>query len=68
MMITFKNEMFKYTFLLLNDNKIISVENTNMDFDVFLHVDGLMQERCNSIAKALELYLSCTNPSLSCWW
>ena len=28
-----------------------------------LHIDGLMQERRNSIANALELRLSCTNPS-----
>ena len=27
------------------------------------HFDGLMQERRNSIANALELRLSCTNPS-----
>ena len=27
------------------------------------HIDGLMQERCNSIDNALELHLSCTNPS-----
>ena len=26
-------------------------------------IDGLVQERCNSIANALELRLSCTNPS-----
>ena len=26
------------------------------------HIDGLVQERCNSIANALELHLSCTNP------
>ena len=26
------------------------------------HMDGLVQERCNSIANALELRLSCTNP------
>ena len=32
----------------------------------YLCHDGLMQERCNSIANALELHLSCTNPSL-CW-
>ena len=31
-----------------------------------LHIDGFVQERCNSIANALELRLSCTNPSL-CW-
>ena len=28
------------------------------------HVDGLVQERRNSIANALELHLSCTNPSM----
>ena len=31
-----------------------------------LHIDGLVQERCNSIANALELHLSCTNPSICC--
>ena len=29
------------------------------------HIDGLMQERRNSIANALELHLSCTNPSVN---
>ena len=28
------------------------------------YIDGLVQERRNSIAKALELRLSCTNPSM----
>ena len=28
------------------------------------HIDGLVQERHNSIANALELRLSCTNPSI----
>ena len=28
------------------------------------HIDGLVQERRNSIANALELCLSCTNPSI----
>ena len=28
------------------------------------HLDGLIQERRNSIANALELRLSCTNPSI----
>ena len=38
------------------------------------NIDGLMQERRNSIANALELRPSCTNPSLWCkaneqsWW
>ena len=29
-----------------------------------LYIDRLVQERCNSIANALELLLSCTNPSI----
>ena len=29
-----------------------------------MHIGGLVQERCNSIANALELRLSCTNPSI----
>ena len=28
------------------------------------YLDGLAQERCNSVANALELRLSCTNPSI----
>ena len=28
------------------------------------HIDGFVQERHNSIANALELHLSCTNPSI----
>ena len=28
------------------------------------YIDGLVQERCNPIANALELHLSCTNPSV----
>ena len=31
------------------------------------HLNGLVQERCNSIANALELRLSCTNPSILFW-
>ena len=30
------------------------------------HFDGLVQERCNSIANTLELRLSCTNPLICC--
>ena len=29
-----------------------------------LHIDGLMQKRCNSIADALELHLFCIKPSI----
>ena len=30
---------------------------------LYLDIDGLVQERRNSIANAMELRLSCTNPS-----
>ena len=29
---------------------------------VHIYIDGLVQERCNSSALVMELYLSCTNP------
>ena len=29
---------------------------------IYFNIDGLMQEKSNSIADALELRLSCTNP------
>ena len=31
-------------------------------------IEGLVQERHNSIANALELHLSCTNPSIRFIW
>ena len=33
---------------------------------VILHIDGLVRERCNSSALAMELRLSCTKPSIYC--
>ena len=44
--------------------------NISLDFIIYTlghyicYVDGLVQERRNSIANALELCLSCTNPSI----
>ena len=41
--------------------------NEKVCMAMFAHrkdIDGLVQERRNSIAKALELHLSCTNPSI----
>ena len=35
-------------------------------FHSWYHVDGLVQEKCNSIAYALDLCHSCTNPSMFC--
>ena len=31
------------------------------------HINGFVQERCNSSALAMELRLSCTNPSIYLW-
>ena len=40
------------------------IENTNIVLDSAWELDdGLVQERCNSIAKELEFRFSCTNPS-----
>ena len=40
-------------------------ENEELKVKVsYLHIDGLMQERRNSVANGLELRLSCTNPSI----
>ena len=36
----------------------------NQKHEVILYIDGLMQERRNSIAATLELRLSCINPSI----
>ena len=46
--------------------KILIMDIGLMSFNCnpHLHNDGLVQERCNSIANALELRLSCTNPSI----
>ena len=36
----------------------------NKKYSVKINIDGLGPERRNSIANALELRLSCTNPSI----
>ena len=35
-----------------------------MTWEKMFHIDGLVQERCNSSALAMELHLSCINPSI----
>ena len=40
-----------------------NTSNTEIFSTHVAYIDGLMQERRNSIANALELRLSCTNPS-----
>ena len=44
--------------------RYICIRNVSMSTQCEIHIDGLEQERHNSIANALELRLSCTNPSL----
>ena len=43
----------------------ISIQDTRSPRN---YTDGLMQERRNSIANALELRLSCSNQSIHCWY
>ena len=42
----------------------IRVHHKNVRYDL----DGLVQERCNSSAIAMELRLSCTKPSIYMKW
>ena len=42
--------------------RVLSLFN-NLHCQLDFHINGLVQERQNLIANALELYLSCTNPS-----
>ena len=46
--------------------KMICEYSQNRAQDSTAYIDGLVHERHNSIANALELRLSCTNPSISC--
>ena len=41
------------------------LQQHDRQIDKAIHIDGLEQERRNSIANALELRLSCTNPTKS---
>ena len=54
---------------VMNTLKYVNFQLTLVYEEVMVcnvHVDGLVQERHNSIANALELHLSCTNPSMYC--
>ena len=44
------------------------VVNDSRNLNVEFHIDGLVQERCNFSAVAMELRLSCTNPSIRGLW
>ena len=48
-----------------NVGLILAMEKKALTYKVFYgYFDGLMQERCNSIANALGLPLSCINSSI----
>ena len=51
--IALQSSIYSYIFELICKTEIVEL----------LYIDGLVQERCNFIANALELCLSCTNPS-----
>ena len=55
-------------FICVKDNNLWYgdglVSKTTSAMFMQYHIDGLMQEKRNSIANALELRLSCTNPSI----
>ena len=44
--------------------KMSGTINAYSNHDLRLYIDGLVQDKRNSIANALELRLSCTNPSI----
>ena len=46
------------------DSAVIMISLEINYFTINIHIDGLVQERRNSIATALELHLSYTNPSI----
>ena len=52
--------------LLFRDSILRPATNACQSF--INHIDGLVQERRNSIANALELRLSCTNQLISAWY
>ena len=54
--------------LYLNDCYILIFQQVAWEVcSGYVHIDGLVQERHNSIANTLKLYL-CTNPSISSWF
>ena len=58
-------ELNRFTLLILLPHLQEANELNNECKNAKAHIDGLVQERRNSIANALELHLSCTYPSIS---
>ena len=55
--------------ILLYHLHIVSVTHNSADLlryqnNLQYHIDGLVQERCNSSALAMDLYLTCINPTI----
>ena len=48
--------------------KTITITRYHTIKSLMNHIDGLAEERCNSSALAMELHLSYTKPSISCWY
>ena len=46
------------------DHSAVKTSQQAENIEQWHHLDGLVQERRNSIANALELRLSCTNPPI----
>ena len=61
--------MLVYLISVVNEAPVVfmnyPLSNINLDISFHSHFDGFVQERRNSIALAMELRLSCTNPSIS---
>ena len=55
-----QDDVLKAKQVALNYQHVIDIQYTTLQY----YLDGLVQERPNSIVNALELRLSCTNPSL----
>ena len=55
------DKLFAFPVVLLSE---LSVFIVYLPIFFRLHIDGLVQERCNLSALAIELRLSCINPSI----
>ena len=59
-----ESELFWKWILVMAGGKICNYCYLTTQMWVKCNMDGLVQERCNFIANALELHLSCTNSSI----
>ena len=62
----FRYFLSRYQFL--TDGWKLPLSETKSWSSYILYIDGLVQDRRNSSASAMELRLSCTNPSIYVWW